>query len=290
MPAEPAKHVRQKLRFAATQRGSLGRAIGLCLLATLVSMETVHADETRTATVGMSDRIEQLVLPGSELEVKPRDDDRIPIVIRITGSFPHGTEHRYDIVYYGLEPGKFDLTDYLKRKDGSSTEGLPEVVVEIKPVLAPGQIRPNRLQSKSAPFLGGYRILLLVAAIVWVVGLIALLFVGRGNKPAADDADQPPLTLADRLRPSIEDAIAGKLTQSQQAELERLLLAFWRKRLNLEEMKAAEAIGVLRDHEEAGGLLRQLELWLHRPDHDDSVNVADLLKPYQDIPADALPA
>jgi len=289
MPAEPAKHVRRKFRFAATQRGALGRAIGLCLLMTLASMQTVHAEEARTATVGMSDRIEQLVLPGSELEVKPRDDDRIPIVIRITGSFPHGTDYRYDIVYYGLEPGKFDLTDYLKRKDGSSTDDLPEIVVEIKPVLAPGQIRPNPLQSKSAPLLGGYRVLLLVAAIVWVVGLIALLFVGRGKKSADDDTDRPPLTLADRLRPSIEDAIAGKLTQSQQAELERLLLAFWRKRLNLEKMKAAEAIAVLREHEEAGGLLRQLELWLHRPDHDESINVADLLRPYQDIPADALP-
>ena len=53
-------------------------------------------------------------------------------------------------------------------------------------------------------------------------------------------------------------------------------------------MKAAEAIGVLRDHEEAGGLLRQLELWLHRRDHNDSVDVAALLKPYQDVPADAL--
>jgi hypothetical protein len=251
-------------------------------------MQTTDADEPRTSTVGMSNRIEQLVIPGSELEVKPRDDDRIPIVMRITGSFPHGTDYRYDIVYYGLEPGEFDLTDYLKRKDGSTADDLPAILVEVKPVLSPGQIQPNRLQSKPAPFLGGYRMLLLAAAIVWVVGLIALLFAGRRRKSADDGADRPQLTLADRLRPAVENAIAGKLSQSQQAELERLLLAFWRKRLNLEEMKADEAISALRDHEEAGGLLRQLELWLHRRDHNDSVDVAALLKPYQDIPADAL--
>ncbi len=279
MPAVPAKHVRQPV----------GQT-GLCLLVTLVSLQTADASEARTTTVGVSKRIEQLVIPGSELVVKPRNDDRIPIVMRITASFRHGTDYRYDIVYYGLEPGKFDLTDYLKRKDGSSTGNLPAIRVEIKPVLPPGQIQPNRLESKPAPFLGGYRILLLVVAIVWVVGLIALLFVGRRRKPAADGADRPQLTLADRLRPAVEDAIAGKLTQSRQAELERLLLAFWRKRLNLEEMKAAEAISALRDHEEAGGLLRQLELWLHRRDHNDSVDVAALLKPYQDIPADALSA
>ncbi len=275
MPAVTAIPVRQRV----------GQT-GLCLLITLVSMQTADADEPRTSTVGMSNRIEQLVLPGSELVVKPRDDDRIPIVMRITASFPHGTAHRYDIVYYGLEPGTFDLADYLKRKDGSSTDNLPAILVEIKPVLPPGQIQPNQLQSKPAPFLGGYRILLLAAAIVWVVGLIAFLLVGRRRKPVADGADRRQLTLADRLRPAVENAIAGKLTQSQQAELERLLLAFWRKRLNLEEMTAAEAISALRDHEQAGVLLRQLELWLHRRDHDESVDVAEFLKPYQDIPAD----
>ena len=60
------------------------------------------------------------VLPGSELEVKPIGE-RTPIVLRIVRVFPHGTAFRYDLEYYGLEPGSFDLKDYLQRKDRSST-------------------------------------------------------------------------------------------------------------------------------------------------------------------------
>jgi hypothetical protein len=47
-------------------------------------------------------------------------------------------------------------------------------------------------------------------------------------------------------------------------------------------------MAALRSHPEAGALLGQLELWLHRPGDVGEVNVAELLKPYQNLPADAL--
>ena len=249
---------------------------------------TAQAEDQRRTTVGMPARIDQIILPGSELEVRPLEDTRMPIVMRITASFRHGTDYRYDIVYYGLEPGKFNLEDYLKRKDGSSTGDLPSITVDIRPVLPPGQVEPNPLESKSAPFLGGYRTLLVLGSFVWLLGLFAILFVCRRKKGAAASGDDQPLSLADRLRPIVEDAIAGQITQVQQADLERMLLAYWRKRLDLENMKAAEAIVAIRDHEEAGGLLRQLEIWLHRPGSADEVDVAALLKPYQNLPANVL--
>src|SRR5262245_49219942 len=70
-------------------------------------------------TVGMSGRMDQVVLPGSELEVKPLEDRRTPVVLRIANVYPHGTAKRYDFVYYGLEPGSYDLRNFLRRKDGS---------------------------------------------------------------------------------------------------------------------------------------------------------------------------
>ena len=96
-----------------------------------------------------------------------------------------------------------------------------------------------------------------------------------------------PVTLADRLRPLVDAAVAGNLTQGQHAELERLLIGYWRKRLELEKAAPAEFIGVLRNHDEAGPLLRRLEDWLHRPGGAaEPVDVAALLKPYQTIVAD----
>src|SRR5687768_1974296 len=99
-----------------------------------------RADDQRHSTVGMPARIDQLVLPGSELEVKPLDDRKLPVVLRIAAVFPHGSAYRYDLVYYGLDPGTFDLKDYLRRKDGSSTVDLPTLKVEIQTLLPPGQV------------------------------------------------------------------------------------------------------------------------------------------------------
>src|SRR5438876_7853227 len=87
----------------------------------LVASLPLRGEDLRATTVGMPARIEQLVLPGSELEVKPLEDRRQPVVLRIVTSYPHGTAFRYDLVYYSLEPGEFDLRDYLRRKDGSSS-------------------------------------------------------------------------------------------------------------------------------------------------------------------------
>jgi hypothetical protein len=80
--------------------------------------------------------------------------------------------------------------------------------------------------------------------------------------------------------------MAGRLAPAQLAELERSLLAYWEWRLNLRDIKPAEAIAKLRGHPDAGPLLQRLEEWLHRPGTADDVDVATLLKPYKDIPAD----
>ncbi len=240
-----------------------------------------------TSTVGMPARIDQLVLPGPELEAAPIEDRRTPVVVRVVATYPHGSAFRYDLVYYGLEPGHYDLKDYLRRKDGSPAKELPSIPVAVEPVLPPGQVEPHRLELAPSPFLGGYRLVVLIGGIAWSTGLLAILILGRRRRAAAVTFASRPKTLADRLRPLVESAMAGTLSSGQHAELERLLIGYWRRRLKLEQAAPARFMAVLRDHEEAGPLLRQLENWLHRPAGTAApVDVAALLRPYQTIPAD----
>ena len=94
------------------------------------------------------------------------------------------------------------------------------------------------------------------------------------------------MSLADRLRPLVEDAMHGKLDDGKQAELERMLLTYWRGKLDLNDATAAEAITKIRNHETAGELLRQLEGWLHMPaERRQQVDVGSLLEPYRNIRA-----
>jgi hypothetical protein len=235
----------------------------------------------------MPAKLEQLVLPGPELEAKPIEDRRAPVVVRIAAVYPHGTAFRYDIVYYALEPGQFDLSNYLRRKDGSLAKDIPALRVVVDPVLPPGQIEPHRLALEASPAFGGYRALVIVAAIVWIAGLVGILLAGRRKRRLAEAESLRPLTLADRLRGLVERAMAGTLSPGQEAELERLLIGYWRKRLGLEHSEPAQFMAMLREHDEAGPLLRQLEDWLHRPPGESRarVDVAALLAPYQSIPA-----
>jgi hypothetical protein len=232
-------------------------------------------------------RLAAIVLPGPELEVKPLEDRREPFVLRIAEVYPHGSARRYVFVYYALEPGSYDLTKYLRRKDGSALGKLASIPVKVDPVLPPGQIEPHALSLAPAPRLGGYRWLLALAGSLWCAGLAAILLLGRRRRMQIDDATSRPLTLADRLSPLVTSAVEGTLSGGQHAELERLLIGYWRRRLKLEQASPAQAMSAMRNHPEAGPLLRQLEEWLHRPgSRADAIDLASLLRPYQSMPAE----
>ena len=252
---------------------------------------TAAAEEPSSASVGMSQRIEDIILPGSELQVKQIADDD-PIILRIVSLHPHGPDmFRYELEYYGLQPGEYNLADFLERKDKSALGELPAIPVRIKSILPASRVEPNSPSATSIPRIGGYQFWMTIIFLLWAVGAFLIVFVKRKSATESDESQQPPPSLSDRLQPMVEKAIAGKLTQTQMAELEMMLVAFWRKRLHLEQTDVAEVTRILRQHEEAGPLLQQLEILLHRPDADPQLNspqIAQILEPYQNLPADAL--
>ncbi|MGL4424289.1 MAG: hypothetical protein ACRCZF_26780, partial [Gemmataceae bacterium] len=216
--------------------------------------------------VGRTATLASVVLPGTELETVPITDRKIPVVLRIVSTAPHGSDLRYDLEYYGLEAGTFDLTKLLQRKDRTPAV-LPKLEVTIQSQLPPGQIQPEKLTLDPAPRLGGYRLLQIGLGIAWAFGFLGILYFGflRSKRRAEQQFAAPPKTLAEQLEPLIEGAVAGKLAPAELAHLERTLLAFWRKRLGLVNLPADESMQLLRANDQAGPLLNQLEAWLHRP-------------------------
>jgi hypothetical protein len=264
--------------------------VALVSLATVAFASVARAEIPKIAPsgVGVPVSMDQLVLPGGEVEPIPVTD-KTPVIVRIDRVFPHGSAFRYDLVYYGLEPGEFDLSQFLKRKDGSSAADLPAVPIQITSVLPPGQVEPSSLTFGTLPWLGGYRGLMILVSVLWIAGLIWLLWPKR-KRAAARQIESGPATisLADRLRPLVSDAMAGRLPPERLAELERALIVCWRRRLGLTEAAPAEALAKLRQHPEASPLMNQLEIWLHRPPGGEAVDINALLKPYQNIAADEM--
>lgn len=263
-----------------------GVLAGLLLLSSALAADEAERP-SGVSTVGMPARLDAVVFDGPELEVKPIEDRREPLVLRIAEVYPHGTARRYDLVYHGLEPGTYNLADYLRRKDGSPAGQLPRLLVRVDPVLPPGQVEPHGLTLASAPWLGGYRLVLGLAGSLWFAGLVAILVLGRRKRSDLAAVEARRTTLADRLAPLVDAARDGTLSQVQSAELERLLIGYWRRRLDLDHAGPAQAMTAMKAHPEAGPLFRQLEEWLHRPGTSHAaVDVASLLEPYRTLPAE----
>jgi hypothetical protein len=244
--------------------------------------EVSFAKELRNPTVGVMGRIEQIVLPGTELQAAPLTDSRIPIVLRIDRSYPHGDAWRYDLEFYGLDPGKYDLADYLQRIDGSATDTLPEIPVEILSVLPEGQVLPHELETRRMPWLGGYKMFVALAIFGWIVVFCLILFAGRKSKSQLVQAT-PDMTLADYLRPRMERALRGELDSKSLAELERMLTEFWKGRLSLHDCNQSEALARIKSDSEAGPLYLKMERWLHEPQSRAQESIESILRPYREI-------
>lgn len=261
----------------------------LCLAFAFAITLATAADAPAGPTVGMEGRIE-ITLEGPRLEARPVSD-RSAVILRIADTDPHGTLTRYDLRFTGLRPGAYDLRDFLITPDGSKPTNLPPIPVQIAGLL-PARHDGRLLASprQPVPAVGGYRTALITISAAWIVGLVAWLWMQRRGRRVETplEATAEP-TLEDRLRPLVESGTRGELTAEGQAQLERLLLGHWRHRLGWESLPMDEALVRLREHPEAGILLRDLEGWLHRPKGTVAVDVATLLAPYRRAAAGAAP-
>jgi hypothetical protein len=261
----------------------------LALLAAAIAVPlSAQARDERQAAVGMRAYLEQVVLPGSELIPAPTTSSSA-VMVRVIKTWPHGGMLRYDLEWTGFEAGRHDLTRYLVRKDGTPTGELPPLEVEVSGVLPKGKDglqRPEPLPPRPAERLDGYSRLQIWAGVAWGVGLLAILLVGRRFR-FRQPPPPPKPTLADRLRPLVQSIAAGGGDTAAKAELERLLVAYWRSRLDLGDATAADAIRTIHRHPEAGGLLRQLEAWLHMPRPPAAIDLNALLAPYRAVTADS---
>lgn len=235
-----------------------------------------------STTVGFPLRILQTKIVGSRLIAKPYTDRKLPVMVRIIETFPHGSDFRYDIEFRGFEPGRFNIIDHLKRNDDSELVSDP-LWVNVEPILAAEKVRPIPLPQTESKFRSYYVPILFVSGIIWMAGLLAILFYGRGTLKKASVITKVT-TPAEKMRPLVDAAIAGKLTAAQQAELERILSEFWSAKLNLGHLPADQLRTTLREHPEATQMLEQIDFWLHRPAGEAAqpVDVNALLKPYQD--------
>ncbi len=217
-------------------------------------------------------------------------DDRTPLALRVEKVTPHEDgRFTYDFHYMGFEPGEYKLADYLMLADGSEATEIGDELLQVRTMLPAnhdGALNPY--ETRPFPWFGGYRMMLGGLGFLWVAGIAGFIYFGRKRKAKVVPVVIPPQpTFAERMRPFVEQAAEGKLSVIGKAELERLLLGYWRDRLSLREQRMTTSLAELKRHDEAGALLHALEAWLHRPGGATREQINRLLDPYRNPPASA---
>ena len=260
--------------------------LGLVAATAFAGLAKPTAQETNAPPEAIPVGIEgsrRVVLPGEKLEAAPVGD-KSKIILRIHDVFPHGTDHRYDLRYFGFVPGEYDLAKFLRHADGTAPTNLPPIPVRIRGILPEdhdGMLIDEEAGDFTLP--GSYTAWLIGLGVVWLLAAWPLFLLGRKKKTPLGqvDGDDGP-DLAARLRPLVEQAANGTLDTDGRARLERMIFSYWRERLGLpEDGDVAELHHQLKVHDEAGPLLRGLEDWLHRPPGTATVDIPALLAPYR---------
>lgn len=245
----------------------------------------IDGDAQLSAPVGMFASISQVFLPGSELVPDPTAGPNAGfMVIRIDGVYPHGDGFRYDLTWSAEKPGTFNLTDSLRRRDGTATDNLPAIPVTVSSSLAPDRFIPNPLRPVGGGWIGGYRTLMGLLGFLWLAGLVAFFWF-RPKSPPPAPVENTSHTRLQQIREQLEAVIQSEqLAPSDKARLELLVVAFWREHRQLGQLSPSALLNALRSDPDSGPLLRQLERWLYdRPQRTDAAELADLLLPLQRI-------
>ena len=245
------------------------------LLSSLIADDQIN----ESTPIGVKVQVNDQVILGPELEAKPLTQNS-SVVLRIKAIRPHGDAYRYDYEYYGLVSGSFDLGDYLQAKNDKPLTNKPKLPVQFKSSLPPEQIRPNPLEDQELPYLIRYKHKLIIIGILWVLGLLHLIFIRRKQFGVSEYTSQESLSTAEILRPLVHAAKQGNLGKSDQAKLERTLILFWSERLNIRNESSKEIISKIRSHSQAKLLFDQLELWFHCPNPEEPSDLDSLLEPY----------
>lgn len=256
------------------------------VMAVLALVSFVRAADSPAARNLGIEGVSTMVLPRADYQARPMDD-RSELLLNVQSVEPVDSGgFRYKIHYMGLEPGAYSLAEFLMLPDGSRPEEIKDFRLHVRAELPEdhnGQL--EQMSDAPFPFIGGYRIFLSFLGLLWVVGIVMFIRSYRKKKVVTvEEVVVPEPGFAERIRPLVESAAAGTITLDDQTLLERLLMGFWREKLDLTEPRVAEAVLLLKQHPVAGELLRAMERWLHRPGGSSAAEINPLLEPYRKVP------
>ena len=249
----------------------------ITLLLIITNIFATAENENKTS-VGVGIVIEDVEISGSKVIPVPRTDYKTPIVLRIVSAEQTENGYLYSIHAEGLDPGNYDLTEFIKRADNTTleTEAIP---LEVYSVLDTPLTEPRKLTPTKPKNIGGYKKLLIMSGVLWVIGLVAIIYYKK-TKITPVEIKTPPPTLTEKISALLKQG-QDNIDTDTQAQLERLMIGHWIEKFpELEGKPIQESLTTLRNNEESGDMIRSVEKWLHSGEKVSQEEIERTLAPY----------
>jgi hypothetical protein len=211
---------------------------------------------------------------GSELIVQPYRFG-VPVNLRIAKVIEKDGVRTYDIRYMLNTAGEFNISQYLATKDGSELTDLPEFKV-----LGLGHMSQNmdqriqQVETMGIEIWHYYYECMAAAVTLWLVWLLLLIFYGR-EKPEIPEDTAPIETFYDVLSAYLAKIEDKTLDAKGKAQLEMLMINWWRTQLGYPDMEMRKVIRHIRKDAVSASAFDTVQQWLHNP--QNSVSVDELL-------------
>jgi hypothetical protein len=227
--------------------------------------------ETQRSDTDVPLGVEQAVIirySGPRLKAQPYRRGA-SVNLRIAGEVQKGRVRVYDIRYVISLPGEFDLTKYLTSRDGRPIGDLPPFRVRgLTSLTKDIETRIQEIENVGVHIGHWYYESLAGLAVLWVVWLAGLIFIGRPKRPPVSPPAPRPPSLVEQIDRLLAAIAGGELTVAQKACLEALLLRHWREQLGLSEQRMAASCRGIETSRELGEIYGKLQAWLHNPRAD----------------------
>ena len=228
-----------------------------------------------------------LVLSKGNLQAK-QIDPQSPLILRVIAIRPLSDgRFIYRVAFTPLEPGSFNLSDYLVFPDDTplgSTD--PHPVTILARVTDPDQTTLLGMPFPRTTPPIRYNTWMTLLGLLWAAAGVRLFYKKKPVTQPAPAPPPPPPTLAEILRPLVQLAASGDLDIPGKARLERIFLQYWSQQLGLQKLTAIEKMRAIRKHPDAGRLFQTMDSWIHRPEPvipEEEINA--VLAPYAAIDA-----
>ena len=226
--------------------------------------------------VGMVKRV-QVEFPG-ELLAAAKVDEKAAAMVRIISYEKTRNGFSYDLEFIGLEPGKYNLLDYMRTASRLDPVKLDPYPVEVGTNLNEdfnGELVDFQKDMKALkPW---YKKTSYIVFIVWVLLLPVIIFAGRKKKKVEEVEEVKEKTLNEKICELLV-SLEGNSTKELWQKIEGLILKHWYEKKSLQGLPMHEAIMKLKADSEAGPFIVKLEKGLHSKEFKNEQEVADLIR------------